>query len=100
MGVPQPHLELAPLLTRSGCDHATVSTAVSSGTYHEGVVHQAAPQTVLAELLGVSRRAVSRWAMSGVPLRSAEDACDRLGIHPCEVWGDDWIDAALPEIPA
>lgn len=44
-------------------------------------------QRELAELVGVTRRTVNRWAAEGVPLCSADKAAARLGYHPAEVWG-------------
>lgn len=67
-------LPLEPLLIRSGLDQA--------------------PQTTLAGLIAQTFRTVSRWAADGIPLKAAEDACDALSVHPCEVWGDDWTFAA------
>lgn len=54
-----------------------------------------APPRELAALFGVQTHHVYRWRADGLTLHAAEDACDRLGVHPCEVWGDDWIKAAL-----
>lgn len=92
--VAEPRLPFAPLLRLTGCDTATTAFTVNAGTYREATGHMAAPQTTLAELAGVSRRSAARWAREGIPLRSAEDVCHALGLHPCEVWGDEWIGAA------
>ncbi len=90
---PQPRLSLQALLDLSGLNTATVEAPNGNRGVHEVL----APQTVLAEKLGVTRRSVCRWAHDGIPLTWAEDAAHLLGVHPCEVWGDDWIAAALGE---
>lgn len=54
----------------------------------------------LAESIGVSRRNVIRWKHSGVPVNAAESACDALGLHPCEVWGDEYLYAASCPVAA
>lgn len=91
-----PHLPLEPLLARSGVASA-VSFAELGHAWDlgaaEGTQEVPSPMTTLSELTGFSTRALHRWARSGVPLRSAEDACDALGLHPAEVWGDGWIEA-------
>lgn len=50
--------------------------------------------SALAAWIGVSRRAVVRWQLEGIPLPAAEDACEVLGLHPSEVWGDEWLYAS------
>lgn len=92
-GRAQPHLELAALLRMSGLDHATV--ACKSAWHNDCSYEVDAPQTILAEVLGTSLRTVGRWASGGIPLSAAEDAAHVLGLHPCEIWGNDWIEAAL-----
>jgi len=43
---------------------------------------------------GVTRRAITRWRAGGnVEIRTAESVCDRIGTHPCAVWGDDYLRA-------
>lgn len=51
-----------------------------------------------ARLLG-KERTVWRWQRDGgIPLASALKLADELGIHPVEIWGDDYI--AIPADPA
>lgn len=52
-------------------------------------------QGQLAELLGMSRRNLTRYVQQGMSMRVAERFCDRLGLFPVEVWGDDWLDAVV-----
>ena len=47
----------------------------------------------LADMLGLPKRTVLRWAQEGgVPMRSAEDAALALGVHPATLWPD-WYTA-------
>lgn len=87
----QPRLDLARLLRRSGLDEAVSIRPTSNAEYSYEVL---APNTIMAELVGRPRDVICRWQREGgIPLRAAEDCCDALGLHPVEVWGDDWIDA-------
>lgn len=93
MSTYRPGLPYEPLLRLSGCEYAVVPTSIPTA---DTVVWVPASQTVLAELIGVHRQTVSKWSVSGVvPYYAAERACDALHIHPCEVWGDEWIDAVV-----
>lgn len=51
--------------------------------------------TELARVYGVTAEYIHRWRREGMTLRAAENACDHAHVHPCGVWGDDWIDLAL-----
>lgn len=46
--------------------------------------------TVVAEACGTTRNAVRRWHENGVHPVVADRVCARLGLHPADVWGDDW----------
>lgn len=59
--------------------------AGSAEVDHPGGVH---PR--IAELAGVSRRTVVRWRHIGIPLELADRAACALGLHPANVWGDQW----------
>lgn len=65
----KPPLDPAPLLVRAG-----------DGSSRE-----------LATRLGVAARTVARWRSGTVTLwpTDADRFAVRLGLHPCEVWGDD-----------
>lgn len=93
----QPRLPLLPLLKHTGLDQAVVLFHRNDTNSYRGeyLQERPAPQTLLAELVGQNRRTVNRWAVDGIPLPAAEDACDLLGVHPCNVWGDVWIEAVL-----
>lgn len=44
-----------------------------------------------ATACGVTVRTVGRWrAGAGVDRRTADEVAVRLGLHPAEVWGDEW----------
>lgn len=48
----------------------------------------------IAETAGVSRRTVERWkAGAGIRIAAVEQCCDRLGMHPAEVYGLDYYRA-------
>lgn len=45
----------------------------------------------LAVLLGANRQSVTRWrAGERIALDTADRCAVRLGLHPSEVWGNDW----------
>lgn len=45
----------------------------------------------LAERCGVTMRTIFRWSGGlGTNMSTAESVCDRLGIYPTEVWGEEW----------
>ena len=46
--------------------------------------------TRIADVLEIGRGAVHRFLRDGVPERRADEFACRLGMHPAEVWGDDW----------
>jgi len=46
-----------------------------------------------AVILGVEPRSVIRWARNGLSPWQADDAATRAGLHPLEIWGEDWQDA-------
>lgn len=59
----------------------------------------ATDRRALAELLGISHRAVDRIITERgrqVPLSYAERYAERLGVHPIELWGDAYL-AAVAE---
>lgn len=94
----EPRLPFADLMRASGCSSATVSGPTRPTRDFMGVdrtrdFDQGAPVTLLAELIGVSRRTLHVWKRQDVPLSAAENACDALGLHPCEVWADAYLDA-------
>ena len=92
-----PRLPLEPFLAITGLELAVTTWNQATGNLYRGESSYAvaSPVTTASQFLGVSRRTVCRWSVAGIPLRAAEDACDVLGFHPCEVWGDAWIDACL-----
>lgn len=45
-----------------------------------------------AQLVGVSDRTITRWRKSGRILwHVADEAACALGMHPLNIWGDDWL---------
>lgn len=44
--------------------------------------------TDLAELFGTDTHSIARWFKIGVRWNMGEDLCDRIGLHPAEVWPD------------
>lgn len=48
-----------------------------------------------ATAFGVTHGTIQRWRANGMTLVAADNACDHIGIHPCGVWGDTWIELAL-----
>lgn len=51
-----------------------------------------ANQTVsgLARAAGVPRETIQRWKREGVTVNGADLVADALGLHPAEIWGDDF----------
>lgn len=93
-----PRLPFGPLVRLSRVEEAV--TTFAFGYNPETECDLPCPARAFSEATGFSRRAYARWQVEGIPLSSAEQACDRLGLHPCEVWGDEWIVAVLGEMPA
>lgn len=50
--------------------------------------------SVLAELIGTTRRNIYRWKIEGIPEPSADQAAAMLGVHPSWIWGQLWWDNA------
>lgn len=46
--------------------------------------------TVVAEACGTTRSSIRRWQETGLNPIVADRVCARLGLHPADVWGDDW----------
>ena len=44
--------------------------------------------TDLALLFDTDTNSITRWFKIGVRWNMAEDLCDRIGLHPAEVWSD------------
>lgn len=65
---------------------------------YEGTESTNLSAEVIAGLLNVSRRQVDRWKVEGLTVRSAERACESLGIHPVELWGDDYYADLLVKV--
>src|SRR4051812_36183159 len=93
-----PRLPFGPLIRLSRVEEAVTERVFLFNSDVDAT--QPCPALAFSEATGCSRRAYHRWQTEGIPLSSAEQACDRLGLHPCEVWGDEWIVAVLGEIPA
>lgn len=43
-----------------------------------------------ARVLNVDRRSIIRWERGGVPFTSADRVADELGLHPANIWPDEW----------
>ena len=43
-----------------------------------------------ARRLGINNKQVYRWDRGGMPPVSADRVAIGLGLHPFELWGDDW----------
>jgi hypothetical protein len=45
----------------------------------------------IAQALGVSDRTIQRWRATGIdPYLADQIAIKHLGMHPWEIWGDEW----------
>lgn len=40
-------------------------------------------------------RKIQRWRRDGMTVYDADEAAVRIGCHPMEIWGDQWLDARL-----
>lgn len=47
-------------------------------------------RSALARRVGCARRTVARWAHAGLMPAVADEVAARLGLHPADIWGDDW----------
>lgn len=86
----QPSMPLAPL-------ERFVRAATAMPSEFEDLFTDA----IFAAHMGVSKRSVARWRVSGrVPWITADEIALHLGSHPFFIWGDEWLelDADLPEV--
>jgi transcriptional regulator with XRE-family HTH domain len=59
--------------------------------------------TDTASLCGVSRVTVYRWRRgesASIAVHDADRIAIRLGMHPAQLWGDDWWDIPAPTTDA
>lgn len=45
----------------------------------------------VADALGIAPRTAYRWRSEGIPVDDADRLAIALGMHPIEIWGDDWL---------
>lgn len=86
---PEPRLSAGPLrdylLSR-------ISVIAAEGP-HEGHAEQIGAQTV-QKLYGIDIRTWRNiFERDYVFMKYADNICGRLGMHPCELWGDEWFTA-------
>ena len=66
---------------------ATITWAPLAAVVAERLPHITC-DTQLSVALGVSNRSLARWKATGqLGLSTAEDVCERFGLHPAQVWG-------------
>lgn len=59
---------------------------------HEATATDMFNVPVCADMLGVSRRQVTRWrSKDQIQTSTADEYAVRLGVHPFEVWGREWL---------
>lgn len=46
--------------------------------------------SVVAEACGTTRSSIRRWQEIGLHPIVADRVCIRVGLHPSDVWGDEW----------
>ena len=81
---PKPRLPFAPLASALGDCYVYKNNC-------SGQAVKGNPTTILAELVGASRRTLTRWVSAGVPLEHADRIACSLGYHVCEIWPE-WFD--------
>lgn len=82
-----PLLPFAPLLERA-TRQATIDGHVRRHSYTE----TAPPLDAVAQLLGISARHLHRiHKQAWISYDRADQMAIRLGHHPIEIWGDDWL---------
>jgi lambda repressor-like predicted transcriptional regulator len=60
-----------------------------------------ATNRALAELAGTSTRQLERWKAAGrIRAVMADRVAVAIGMHPAEIWGDQWWALASEEVPA
>ena len=51
-------------------------------------------QREIGRLFGVDPHAARRWATNGIPLWAADRLACKMGLHPTEIWGNEfYLDA-------
>lgn len=80
-------LPVGPLLAAA---HARAA-GIDPRCARDGATAVAVPDRLLGEVLGVQRSAVTKLRSRGsVNAWTADRYATRLGLHPAEVWGNDW----------
>ena len=53
--------------------------------------------TAIAEHLDVNSRSLWRWTVEDIPFHKADEIAVSLGVHPVEIWGDDYWEPWIEE---
>lgn len=79
---------LAPLLAIAEVRSHATATMAPGCNYEGGTVNE------MARVMKTSPRNLHRWLKDGeLSWWSADECATGLGVHPVEVWGDQWIEA-------
>lgn len=75
-------------------------TEVSWGILAEGCLPMAPLEAAMAKAgttiwrTHINSRWVARWRATGIPWHRADAMACAIGLHPSEIWGEDWWNAA------
>ena len=66
------------------------------GSEYRDYAHQRRGASEFARRVGIDRAQLLRWRREGgITLDGADRIADALGLHPTELWGDDYWNAVL-----
>ena len=74
---PERRLDVTPLLDRIGTSFITRNDRITRNLWTTGYQ---------ANVLGVYPGTIHRWKRDGIPLRHADAAAIRIGLHPLDIW--------------
>lgn len=85
---PAPRVDWAPVVAKLDAIHKRYAR---TGVLNAPDSWRPTNITELAERIGRARRTLERYANDGgVPIVVADDIATALGVHPFELWGDQW----------
>lgn len=70
----------------------TVSSAKPDQRCDPATVRDGVGLSPLARWMGVHPKQMQRWSKEGFTLKSADVAANIIGLHPIEIWGDQWLE--------
>ena len=90
-----PRVPLEPLRKAIGPLYRESLRVSSTARINAMALQEQSPVCRIAELAGVSRRTVIRWAANGLDIYTADRVACAIGLHPWHIWTE-WYDIECP----